>query len=277
MPGSLKKEYILVRSSDATPDSTSTTDFTLRLAVPIKDVVRTDLVEVYLDNSFPNIMNPDIVFRVGTGIVDANGDVIVTEYGIQPEFYTVTSLVAEVQRLLGPDYSVITVDGALNITYYLKAAVTAGDDPDSRQFSCGTGRLGAIMGLSESAPVLPTFNETTGPYGRYNWAFLAPVNLPTSALPPYLLIQSKALTPDVKVASGTLSYWRMVLTELNQNIVRVVNNRVDKYKHEPIVLQDIDIKVIDPGTGAVFDTRRMYNEFGGEFAMLLEIVRTVQI
>ena len=79
LSGQLKKEYVLV-SDQRSKDSVSTTDFTLRLAVPIKDVVKTDLVQVAMNYNVANEKAPNNTFKIGIGSSSSN-DVIVLEGG----------------------------------------------------------------------------------------------------------------------------------------------------------------------------------------------------
>ena len=71
-PGRQKKEYILVSSDNRAPDSVSTTDFILRLPVPINKVIKTDLVQVAMDYNVANIKDStgnmaNLVVHVGNG------------------------------------------------------------------------------------------------------------------------------------------------------------------------------------------------------------------
>ena len=78
--GATKKEYLLISSDFKEPGSVSSTDFMLRMKVPIKDVVKTDLVElsmVYVDT--PPTGKPPYFFiqsrALGTDIQMANGNI----------------------------------------------------------------------------------------------------------------------------------------------------------------------------------------------------------
>ena len=74
-----KKEYILVSSDNRAADSVSTTDFTLRMLVPVKNVIKTDLIQVSMEYNVANIRQgaspgADNSFSLGDGNGTANGD-----------------------------------------------------------------------------------------------------------------------------------------------------------------------------------------------------------
>lgn len=94
-----KKEYILITSDNRSADSVSTTDFTLRLAVPINDVVKTDLVQVSMDYNVANIQAPNNTFTLGQGI--KQGDTVITNtYLFEDGLYTIEVLAAWIQQQL---------------------------------------------------------------------------------------------------------------------------------------------------------------------------------
>ena len=112
-----KKEYILITSDNRSADSPSTTDFTLRLAVPIHDVVKTDLVQVSMDYNVANIQAPNNTFTLGQGL--KQGETVITNtYLLEDGLYTIDVLAAWIQQQLGPGYSVYYgVNGKLMIEY----------------------------------------------------------------------------------------------------------------------------------------------------------------
>ena len=97
--GTTKKEYILVSSDNRAADSVSTTDFTLRMLVPITNVVKVDLIQVSMDYNVANIregVSPgaDNSFAIGNGNGELQEDLSVvggtTSYVILEEgLYTV--------------------------------------------------------------------------------------------------------------------------------------------------------------------------------------------
>ena len=74
-----KKEYILVSSDNRALDSVSTTDFTLRMLVPITKVIKTDLVQVSMDYNVANVKAPDNEFSIGNGTTPATASSIFLE------------------------------------------------------------------------------------------------------------------------------------------------------------------------------------------------------
>ena len=52
----LRKDYVLVSSDSRAAGSASTTDFTVRLALPLVNVVKTDMVQCVLDYNIANVV-----------------------------------------------------------------------------------------------------------------------------------------------------------------------------------------------------------------------------
>ena len=277
-PGRQKKEYILVSSDNRAPDSVSTTDFILRLPVPINKVIKTDLVQVAMDYNVANIKDnlgnmANLVVHVGNGNTPATTTDILFEEGL----YTVDLLASWIEEQLlkemGPGWSVFyNTSGKLLIEY----PIPAGDNIGNRNIECFNGPLSYILGLintptftggAVSTTLVPsTVSPAVGVNGTYRWNFPYPVQL--SGIYPYLFIQSRALGTDIRVANGNMGYWRMVLNDQVNYSLNMVNNRVDTYTNEPLTLKDIDIKLVYPDGTPV-------NNNGGRFTLLLEIVRLV--
>ena len=278
-PGRQKKEYILVSSDNKAADSVSTTDFILRLPVPINKVIKTDLVQVAMDYNVANIKDStgnmaNLVVHVGNGDTPATTTDILFEEGL----YTVDVLASwfeqQLLKEMGPGWSVFyNTSGKLLIEYPIPAP---GDDDSNRNIQCSNGPLSYTLGLintstftggAVSATLVPsTVSPAVGVNGTYRWLFPYPVQL--SGIYPYLFIQSRALGTDIRVANGNMGYWRMVLNDQVNYSLNMVNNRVDTYTNEPLTLKDIDIKLVYPDGTSVANN-------GGRFTLLLEIVRLV--
>jgi hypothetical protein len=278
-----KKEYILVSSDYRAADSVSTTDFTLRMLVPIKNVIKTDLIQVSMDYNVANIRQgaspgADNSFALGdgNGTVGEGGVVsggTSSAIGLEEGLYTIDVLASWIQEQLtivnGAGWAVFYgIDAKLMIAYTVQEA---GDVPENRELTCGSVVLSKTLGLlspgdfvSTSGSVAPNVSLNEGDHGTYRWYFPFPVQL--SGIYPYLFIQSRALGTDIKVANGNLGFWRMLLNDQVNYSLSETNNRVDAYTNTPITLQDIDIKLVYPDGTTV-------NNNGGRFTLLLEIVR----
>ena len=274
-----KKEYILVSSDNRAPDSVSTTDFILRLPVPINKVIKTDLVQVAMDYNVANIKDStgnlaNLVVHVGNG---DDAPATTTDILFEEGLYTVDVLATwfeqQLLKEMGPGWSVFyNTSGKLLIEY----PIPGGDNDINRNIQCFDGPLSYILGLintptftggAVSATLVPsTVSPAVGINGTYRWLFPYPVQL--SGIYPYLFIQSRALGTDIRVANGNMGYWRMVLNDQVNYALSMVNNRVDTYTNEPLTLKDIDIKLVYPDGTPVSNN-------GGRFTLLLEIVRLV--
>lgn len=260
----IKKEYVLVSSDNRTADSVSTTDFTLRLAVPITKVIKTDLIQLSMDYNIANIKAPHNTFVLGTNTAT---NTISLEEGL----YTVDVLSTWLQtelHTIHPGYSVTNT-----ISKKLVIELTLGEE-DAQTI---TGRnitasatvsylLGITSTLKSSGTLKPTLVAADGPFGTIRWTF--PFSAKLTGISPYLFIQSRALGTDIKVANGATGFWRMLLNDQENNSLSMMNNRVDTYTSEPRTLQDIDVTLVYPDGSNV-------NNNGGRFTLLLEIVRLV--
>ena len=282
--GATKKEYILVSSDNRAADSVSTTDFTLRMLVPVKNVIKTDLIQVSMEYNVANIRQgaspgADNSFSLGDGNGTVNGDGSVSDgtssaVTIEEGLYTVDVLASWIQEQLtivnGVGWAVFYgVNAKLMIQYTAQAAEVSGN----RKITCGSATLSRTLGLLSAADFTstygalePVFNASEGHHGTYRWHFPHPVQL--SGIYPYLFIQSRALGTDIRVANGNLGFWRMLLNDQVNYSLTQTNNRVDAYTNTPLTLQDIDIKLVYPDGTTV-------NNNGGRFTLLLEIVRLV--
>jgi hypothetical protein len=68
------------------------------------------------------------------------------------------------------------------------------------------------------------------------------------SLPAYLLVQSSHLGGDIRTASNTLGYWRLLPLQINNQspVYQFANSRVDGYFEYPRTIQDIDITLVQP-------------------------------
>ena len=282
---STKKEYILVSSDNKAADSASSTDFTLRMLVPIKNVIKTDLIQVSMEYNVANIrqgatLGADNSFSIGdgNGEVDGEGSVsggTTSAITIEEGLYTVDVLANWLQEQLtivkGAGWAVFYgVNSHLMIQYTAQAT---GEVSSNRVITCGSAVLSRTLGLlsatdfsSTYGALEPQFAANEGLHGTYRWLFPHPVHL--SGIYPYLFIQSRALGTDIRVANGNLGFWRMLLNDQVNYSIAQTNNRVDAYINSPKTLQDIDIKLVYPDGTPV-------NNNGGRFTLLLEIVRIV--
>jgi hypothetical protein len=255
---STKRDYVLINSDNRTLNSVSTTDFTIRMPVPLNDVIKTDLVAVSMDYHAANIAAPNNSFTIGLGLETGETRLLRIEDGV----YTPYTLMEEIQFLLGTDYTVFLVAGKLVIEYNCPSAES--DLSIWRSFNPMSESLLYRLGLVEA--LTPSFLPEQGRFGAYRWAFPNRVSLPGNH--PYLLIQSRALGTDIKTANNTIGFWRMLLHDAGANSISMLNNRVDTYLAAPRTLQDIDVKLLYPDGSQV-------NNNGGRFTFLLEIVRSV--
>jgi hypothetical protein len=81
----------------------------------------------------------------------------------------------------------------------------------------------------------------------------------------YFFVQSTKIGNDIRTPLNSLAYKFMLINDPVEYTLTQVNNRVDTYNQSPRFLQDVDVRLVDH-TGAVL------NNYGGEFAMLVEIV-----
>jgi len=224
---SVKQEYLLISSDYRSPDSVSTTNFHVRLNVPLKNVIKTDLVQLAMDVNMANVKAPNNEVKIGTGQFDVvTGQPIFSTLVIQEGLYSKEKLAAKLQEQLihaqGPGYSVYyTVEGCLvfellmtepNDGNYVYRPVTASAE------LCYMLRFVPNQSL---AIIMPQFIASNGLYGSFRWAFALPVRLKE---PPYFFIQSQALGTTTTVANGTMGFWRMVLNDSSYSL-KTVNNR----------------------------------------------------
>jgi hypothetical protein len=273
------KEYLLLNSDERMNISSTTTDFTIQLPVPITNVVKTDLIQVSMDYNVANITQGPSAgqnnsFLVGNGngnlvdgvVMGGTSSLIILEEGL----YTVDVLASWIRTQLiltmGPGWEVFyDTKGKLMIQYVIQAP---GDISANRVLSCGSAVLCPVLGITQTGgggTITPS-NDSDSINGTYRWYFPFPVNL--SGIYPYMFIQSRALGTDIRTANNTMGFWRMILNDPVNYLVSMVNNRVDPYQRAPSTLQQIDVKLIYPDGNVV-------NNNGGRFAVLLEIIRRV--
>lgn len=262
-------------SSDyRSPDSVSTTDFNFRLSVPIKDVVKTDLIQVGMDYTIKNIGYPDQMFDIGDGLGAGKKSTIVIPDGQ----YDIVSLAALLQQQL-----VLKLGTGITVYYdfekrlIIELKITNEDDSVTadRLIACTRPVLSYILGLSPTPPaddqgrldtLYPVYEDGNGEFGTWRWAFPHPTKLPGNF--PYLMIQSFALGAPIRTAKGTTGYWRMIVNDSKNSKITTANSRVDTFLDVPITLHNIDIRIVNPDGTIV-------NNFGGRVTLLVEIVRLV--
>jgi len=256
--GAARKSYVLVSSSDRRPGSQSTTDFHVRLPVPIHRVIKTDLVQAVMDYRVANVTAPANTFRMGEG--ESSRDLTIEEGLYTP--YTLREALAD---LLGDPYIVIiSADNVLTVEYPVPDSgmdMTAAN----RQLAVTNATLQSILGL-RAAALTPTYSATDGEHGTFFWRIPRPVTLTNNE--PYLLVQSQHLGTDIITTSGDRGFWRMLLNDPAQGVVAMVNNRVDTYLDTPRTLQEIDIRLTYP-SGAIVNNRN------GSLALLIEVLHLV--
>lgn len=250
----LKKEYVLVSSDQRDSTSRSTTDFTVRLPVPLVDVVKTDLVQVVMDYRVANVVAP----ATSLTIYEATSS---RDLALEEGLYTPYELREELQRILGDPY-IVTLSAANKIAIELPLADEEPPTPD-RRLVVTSSTLRSILGLT-SSPLTPIYSPTDGAYGSYTWRFPRAVNLSQTA--PYMFIQSNSLGTDIRTASNSIGFYRMLLNDPANGVVAMTNNRVDTYSDTPRTLQDLDVRL-------TFPDGQVVNNRGGSFTLLLEIVR----
>lgn len=261
----LKKEYVLVSSEERDGTSASTTDFRVKLAVPVSNVVKCDLLQVVMDYKVANIVAPNTGFRIAE-------DDSIRELTLEEGLYTPSSLSEELEALLGDTYTVtISSLNVLTIHRLFQSAEEVIHPPalqvstGNRDFEVLTDGLRALLGMT-GLRLRPAFKANDGDHGSLTWTFPRAVKL--GQISPYLFIQSPDLGTDIRTSGGQVGFWRMVLNDTTNGFLQMVNNRVDSYADTPRTLQDIRVRLLFPD-GSVVNNR------GGVFAMLLEIVRRV--
>ena len=201
-----KKEYILVSSDNRSSDSVSTTDFTLRLAVPINDVVKTDLVQVAMDYNVANIKAPNNTFTIGIGDVSGNSAVLNTIF-LEEGLYTLDVLAAWIQEQLEEPYNVFyNVNGALMIQLELSAQASANDTPANRQLTCNT-VVADILGLNVVSTVvsegylLPAPTEVISDPVYPEITITVPTG-PPIYVPPVIAKETQPIVPSFNAVDG---------------------------------------------------------------------------
>jgi hypothetical protein len=260
-----RKEYVLVSSDEKDRASVSTTDFRVKLSVPLTHVVKCDLIQVIMDYKVANIVAPFTGFRIAE-------DVSIRDLVFEEGLYTPYSLRESLETLLGTGYTVnistadrLTIERPFQSSEEVIRAPATQIASGNRDFFILNDGLRAILGLTSSS-VRPTYNAADGEFGSLTWRFPRSVKLGQTS--PYMFIQSPDLGTDIRTAGGQVGFWRMILNDTYNGFVQMVNNRVDTYADTPRTLQDINVRLLFPD-GTVVNNR------GGMFSMLLEIVRKV--
>ena len=258
----LRKDYVLVSSDARATGSASTTDFTVGLALPLVNVVKTDLVQCIMDYNIANVVAPNstIVIEEGPG---QDNVTTMNSVKIDDGLYTPHTLTAELNALL-PKYLVqISNADFLSIEYEL--GETDSNDVTHRDLYVSSSAFRRVLGLTSST-LRPSFNANDGAFGTLRWKFPRPVQLTQTAQ--YLMLQSRELGNQIITSTGDVEFYRLLLNDPTNNVVSMVNNRVDTYLQAPRTIKDIDIRLLFPDKSVV-------NNRGGSFTLLIEVVRSI--
>ena len=114
MTENLRKDYVLVSSDARNALSASTTDFTVSLAIPLLNVIRTDVVQIIMEYNVPNIAAPNNAFVIEGGISQSISSVY---KGFPVGSYSSTQHVeSTLAYILGAKYTVSSVDDTLTVS-----------------------------------------------------------------------------------------------------------------------------------------------------------------
>lgn len=261
----LRKQYLLVNSSDRSPNSRGTTDFFVQLREPLEGVVKVELSEVAIDYRIANVRSPaNLVTVEGTDPFVPNGTVSVT---IDEGQYTPGELRSALELQLnaaGVAVDVFLIGQLLRFDFLLPSAVSGPTDPTARfSIRVSSATLRAALGLT-SVLTHSRFVQSIGGFGGGRLTFPRAVHL--GGLAPYVMVQSLALGIGTKT-SGGLGFWRLLLNDSANDRLTVPDGKcADPYLDEPRRLQEIDIRLAFPD-GNLVDNR------GGSISLLLEIVQ----
>ena len=258
----LRKDYVLVSSDARAPGSLSTTDFTVQLALPLANVVKTDLVQCLMDYNIANVVAPNNLFVIEEG-VGPDTATVTNSVTIDEGLYTYDTLATELGRLL-PGY-IVRVSNSNVLTVELELGEIDSNDPAERGILVTSSTLRRVLGLTSSRQ-RPVFNAADGPHGTLRWSFPRPMVL--SQTGGYMMLQSRELGNQIITSTGDVEFYRLLINDPTNNVVSMVNNRVDTYLQAPRTIKDIDVRLLFPDK-TVVDNR------GGSLTLLLEIVRTL--
>ena len=258
----LRKDYVLVSSDARAPGSRSTTDFTVQLALPLANVVKTDLVQCLMDYNIANVVAPNNLFVIEEG-VGPDTATVTNSVTIDEGLYTYDTLATELGRLL-PGY-IVRVSNSNVLTVELELGEIDSNDPAERGILVMSSTLRRVLGLTSSRQ-RPVFNAADGPHGTLRWSFPRPMVL--SQTGGYMMLQSRELGNQIITSTGDVEFYRLLINDPTNNVVSMVNNRVDTYLQAPRTIKDIDVRLLFPDK-TVVDNR------GGSLTLLLEIVRTL--
>ena len=247
-----RKEYVLLSSDAREPYSASTTDFTVKMLVPLTDVIRTDLVQVAMTYNIANVVSCSFTIQEG---LDGSGHLVSRTLTIEDGLYTPYSLCEELKYLLGDNYEVnLTALGSILIQHLTTATLTNSNlivtEPTTQ----------VIFGMTSDTLSPDLYN------GVVSWRLPRSITLTDNQ--PYMFIKSRILGHTIRTSQNNQGYWRMVLNDVANGYIYMVNNRVDQYAEPARTIQDIDIQL-------VYEDGNVVNNRGGQFALLLEIVRQV--
>ena len=262
MEPALRKDYVLVSSDVRAPGSRSTTDFTVQLALPLANVVKTDLVQCLMDYNIANVVAPNNLFVIEEG-VGPDTATVTNSVTIDEGLYTYDTLATELGRLLA-GYTV-RVSNSNVLTVELELGEIDSNDPAERGILVTSSTLRRVLGLTSSRQ-RPVFNAADGPHGTLRWSFPRPMVL--SQTGGYMMLQSRELGNQIITSTGDVEFYRLLINDPTNNVVSMVNNRVDTYLQAPRTIKDIDVRLLFPDK-TVVDNR------GGSLTLLLEIVRTL--
>jgi len=247
-----KKEYVLVSSDAREMSSASTTDFTVKMQVPLTDVIRTDLVQVAMTYQIANVVGCSFAIQEG---LDGSGHLISRTLTIEDGLYTPYSLCEELKYLLGDNYEVnLTALGSILIQYVNATTL------NNRDLIVAQPATRVIFGMTAATLSPDLYN------GVVSWRLPRSITLTDNQ--PYMFIKSRILGHTIRTAENNQGFWRMLLNDVANGYIYMVNNRVDQYAEPVRTIQDIDIQL-------VYENGSVVNNRGGQFALLLEIVRQV--
>ena len=270
----LRKEYILVSSDYRDTSSESATDFNIHMLVPVRNVVKTDVIEVALDDvTYFNIRAPDNQIVLHENYTGSPPIVNVSTIEIPEGYYTLASLISKLQAISPANLTAVLNPSSNGIQFrYTPAAGFISSfllmRTESKLWLILNARSRRGGGVGYLIMVQDGGHPPYDPIEVATWTCGA-INL--TPKPRYMLLQSRNLGTDILTAGATNGFWRMIMFDpaSPSTTVEVTNSRVDSYYQTPRMLQDIDVKLVFPDGSPV--------QTSGSFTLLLEIVRDMTL
>ena len=180
-----RKEYVLVSSDAREPSSASTTDFTVKMQVPLVDVIRTDLVQVAMTYLIANVVGCSFTIEEG---LDGSGELVSRTLTLEDGLYTPYSLCEEIKYLLGADYEVsLTALGSIIIQNTVAASLT------NRNLVVTDTKTRTIFGMTSNTQSPEVYNDLV------TWRMTRSVTLTDNQ--PYMFIKSRFLGTPIRYGS----------------------------------------------------------------------------